>query len=277
MVVGDLLLPSTPSASSRAACRDIAQTLSEWQGPGIVVVCGQLVATGCPGAPGPAEVLSLHRDLTAAFTSFAARPETQIMAVLPEAAEHGELVDALTELGVVVHPAVDFQCVTGVGIRKVLVRAGTQRPDLAQPVDVAPDDERPWLVGMERLDDPRQARRFVTSRLLYRRLRRYLWVPPLVLAAIALLLRLELVRDGLGHVFRSPRQQRALEHAYAAGLVLPFPGHRPHRRRVVGGVGRDRGPHLPWYLARASVAGISARPGRRAAGAPRGPSPRHPP
>ena len=58
MVVGDLLLPSTPSASSLAACRDIAQTLSEWQGPGIVVVCGQLVATGCPGAPGPAEVLS---------------------------------------------------------------------------------------------------------------------------------------------------------------------------------------------------------------------------
>ena len=250
MVVGDLLLPSPPSASSLAACRDIAQTLSEWQGPGIVVVCGQLVATGCPGAPGPAEVLSLHRDLTAAFTSFAARPETQIMAVLPEAAEHGELVDALTELGVVVHPAVDFQCVTGAGIRKVLVRAGTQRPDLAQPVDVAPDDERPWLVGMERLDDPRQARRFVTSRLLYRRLRRYLWVPPLVLAAIALLLRLELVRDGLGHVFRSPRQQRALEHAYAAGLVLPFPGHRPHRRRAVGRVGRGRGPHLPWYLAR---------------------------
>jgi lysylphosphatidylglycerol synthetase-like protein (DUF2156 family) len=222
MVVGDLLLPSTPSASSLAACRDIAQTLAEWQGPGIVVVCGQLVANGCPGAPGPAEVLALHGDLTAAFTSFASRPETQIMVVLPEAAEHGELVDALTKLGVVVHPAVDFQCVTGAGIRKVLVRAGTQRADLAQPVDVAPDDERPWLVGMERLDDPRQARRFVTSRLLYRRLRRYLWVPPLVLAAIALLLRLELVRDGLGHVFRSPRQQRALEHAYAASWFSRF-------------------------------------------------------
>jgi lysylphosphatidylglycerol synthetase-like protein (DUF2156 family) len=222
MVVGDLLLPSTPSPSSLAACRDIAQTLSEWQGPGIVVVCGQLVAHGCPEAPGPAEVLSLHRDLTAAFRSFAARPETQIMVVLPEPAEHGELVDALTELGVAVHPAIDFECVTGAGIRKVLVRAGTQRPDLAQPVDVAPDDERPWLVGMERLDDPRQARRFVTSRLLYRRLRRYLWVPPLVLAAIALLLRLEFVVDGLGHVFRSPRQQRALEHAYAASWFSRF-------------------------------------------------------
>jgi hypothetical protein len=48
MVVGDLLLPSEPSPSSLAACRDIAQTLSEWQGPGIVVICGQLVAPGAP-------------------------------------------------------------------------------------------------------------------------------------------------------------------------------------------------------------------------------------
>ncbi len=69
---------------------------------------------------------------------------------------------------------------------------------------------------MERLDDPRLARRFVTSRLLYRRLRRYLWAPPLVLAGLALLLRLEFVVDGLGHVFRSPRQQRALQQAYDA-------------------------------------------------------------
>jgi hypothetical protein len=78
---------------------------------------------------------------------------------------------------------------------------------------------------MERLDDPRLARRFVTSRLLYRRLRRYLWAPPLVLAAIALLLRLEFVVDGLGHVFRSPRQQRAPT-CLRGQLVLAVPRHR---------------------------------------------------
>ena len=77
-------------------------------------------------------------------------------------------------------------------------------------------------MGLERLDDPGLARRFVTSRLLYRRLRRYLWAPPLVLAAIALLLRVEFVVDGLGHVFRSPRQQNALQHAYDASWFSRF-------------------------------------------------------
>src|SRR6185437_11971302 len=70
--------------------------------------------------------------------------------------------------------------------------------------------------GIERLDDPLESRRFVTSRLLYRRLRRYLWAPPLLLAAIALLLRIEWIVDGLGHLFRSQRQQDALQRAYNA-------------------------------------------------------------
>jgi lysylphosphatidylglycerol synthetase-like protein (DUF2156 family) len=222
MVVGDLLLPSDPSPSSLAACRDIAQTLAEWQGPGIVVLCGQLLATGCAESGVPAHVLAIHGDLTDAFTTFAARPESQIALVVSAPDEHSELIAALTELGVSVHTAVDLECVTGAGTRKVLVRAGAQRPENSPPIDATPDEERPWLIGMERLDDPRQARRFVTSRLLYRRLRRYLWAPPLVLAALALLLRLEFVVHGLGHVFRSPRQQRALEHAYNASWFSRF-------------------------------------------------------
>ena len=96
------------------------------------------------------------------------------------------------------------------------MRSGTLRPDSNPPMDAAPSDDRPWLAGMERLDDPRLARRFVTSRVLYRRLRRYLWAPPLALAVIALLLRVEFIVDGLGRVFRTPRQQTALQRAYNA-------------------------------------------------------------
>ncbi len=96
------------------------------------------------------------------------------------------------------------------------------RPDASPPIDPTPRDDRPWLSGIERLDDPLQARQFVTSRLLYRRLRRYLWAPPLLLAAIALLLRIEWVVNGLGHVFRSPRQQTALQHAYDASWFSRF-------------------------------------------------------
>src|ERR1700761_1388983 len=77
MVLGDLLLPHTPSPSSLASCRDIAQKLAEWEGPGIVVLCGQLVIRGCPGQTGPPEALSAHQDLTAAFSAFAARPDSE--------------------------------------------------------------------------------------------------------------------------------------------------------------------------------------------------------
>src|ERR1019366_7688370 len=217
MVLGDILLPSQPSPSSLATCRDIAQKLGEWQGPGIVVICGQLVAAGSSGAPGPATALEAHGSLTAAFAAFAVRPDSSVVVVTGAAGLPDDLADVLATLGVTVEAGVTLHCTTGAGARDVLIRAGTPYTDTARPAEaVAPGDDRPWLAGMERLDDPRLAPRFVSSRLLYRRQRHYLWAPPLVLAGLALLLRLEVVIDGLGHVFRSPRQQRALQQAYAA-------------------------------------------------------------
>jgi lysylphosphatidylglycerol synthetase-like protein (DUF2156 family) len=216
MVLGDLLLPPTPSASSLATCRDIAGKLAEWEGPGIVIVCGHIVIRGCPGLTGAAEALRAHQDLTAAFSAFAGRPDSQVVVVVDPAEEPDDLTRELEGLGLSLAPGADLHCVTGAGNRAVLVRTGTPRPDTNPPTEATPGEDRPWLAGMERLDDPRLARRFVTSRLLYRRLRRYLWAPPLVLAGLALLLRLEFVVDGLGHVFHSPRQQRALQNAYDA-------------------------------------------------------------
>src|ERR1700761_6709568 len=70
-VIGDLLLPPEPTDSSRAACRDIAQRLGEWQGPGIVIVCGRLVAPGCPEGGEPAAVVKKHPSLTDALEAFA--------------------------------------------------------------------------------------------------------------------------------------------------------------------------------------------------------------
>ncbi len=213
-VIGDLLLPSEPSDSSRAACRDIARRLEEWQGPGIVIVCGRLVAPGCHDDPSGA--VDTHPQLADALGAFAARADSQVIVVMAPSDRDPALVQALERRGVSVRAQVDLACETGAGMRTVLVRAGSLRPDSNPPVDAAPGDDRPWLAGMERLDDPRLARRFVTSRVLYRRLRRYLWAPPLALAVIALLLRVEFVVDGLGRVFRTPRQQTALQRAYTA-------------------------------------------------------------
>jgi lysylphosphatidylglycerol synthetase-like protein (DUF2156 family) len=227
MVFGDLLLPAQPSPSSLATGRDIAQKLADWQGPGVVVLCGQLIAPGCTDQPGPAEILQAHPELTAALSGFAGRPDSQVIVVGGTPAEAPDpapapvpgddpLGNALAALGVSLETELDLHCMTGTGPRLVQIRRGTLRADTNPPTDATPGEDRPWLAGMERLDDPRLARRFVTSRLLYRRLRRFLWAPPLILAALALLLRLEFVIDGLGHVFHSPRQQRALQHAYNA-------------------------------------------------------------
>jgi lysylphosphatidylglycerol synthetase-like protein (DUF2156 family) len=215
-VIGDLLLPLEPSASSLAACRDVAHRLADWQGPGVVIVCGQLAAASGQETDSPAAALRAHGGLTEALSSFAARPDSQIVVIRPTLEPDEDLTGALSVLGLSVHGGVDLRCVTGAGTRTVLVRAGMPRPDANPPMEDTPSEDRPWLTGIERLDDPRLARRFVTSRLLYRRLRRYIWAPPLVLAVLALLLRLEFVIDGLGRVFRSPRQQRALQHAYDA-------------------------------------------------------------
>jgi len=213
-VIGDLLLPPEPTASSTAVSRDITRRLEDWQGPGTLIVCGRLAALGC--TEGSAlQALDNHPDLTAALGAFAARRDSSVLVVMAPGCNDRALVGTLTRCGARVVDAVDLHCETGSGQRTVLVRAGAMRPD-ANPIDATPGDNRPWLAGIERLDDPLESRRFVTSRLLYRRLRRYLWAPPLVLAAIALLLRIDWIVDGLGHLFRSPRQQDALQRAYNA-------------------------------------------------------------
>ncbi|HUO48341.1 MAG TPA: hypothetical protein VMU09_05865, partial [Acidimicrobiales bacterium] len=228
-IVGDLLLPAEPTASSRAACTDVAHRLDDWEGPGTFVLCGRLTAARCDpgratetdGAPTgvsstSADALGAHRVLTEALRAFAEREDSHVVAVVAPTERDPALERALAAHGARVRTGVDLVCETGTGRRTVLVRTGTQRLDEVSAAEAGPSDERPWLTGMERLEDPRAARRFVTSRLLYRRFRRFLWVPPLVLVAIALLLRVDFVIDALSHIFRSPRQQHALNRAYAA-------------------------------------------------------------
>ena len=99
VVIGDLLLPPTPSPSSLAGAHDIEQLLTDWQGPGIVVVCGQLIAPGCDESPGPATALAAHDALTGALRAFAARPDSRVIALGAPTAEARELNGALRKIG----------------------------------------------------------------------------------------------------------------------------------------------------------------------------------
>src|ERR1700683_4946695 len=109
-VIGDLLLPLEPTDSSRAACRDIAQRLEEWQGPGVVIVCGRLVAPGCPDDP--TGVMDKHPDLMDALGAFASRADSQVVVVLAPSEQDPSLVQALERRGVAGRDGVDIACET---------------------------------------------------------------------------------------------------------------------------------------------------------------------
>src|SRR6516225_11209525 len=131
-VIGDLLLPSEPSDSSRAVCRDIRSRLEEWQGPGIVILCGRLVAPGCPEG-GKKEALDRHPELTDALAAFATRPDSQVI-VVASPDDDDEVVRTMARRGMSVRDGVDLHCETGAGPRRVLVRAGTMPRDTNPPI-----------------------------------------------------------------------------------------------------------------------------------------------
>jgi lysylphosphatidylglycerol synthetase-like protein (DUF2156 family) len=212
MVLGDLLLPAEATPSSTVLAGDLALTLERWSGPGTVVICGRLFEPPCPDGPDPSgPAVAAHPALAQAMAAFTGEPDRHLLVVGPAGPGCGP---ALDPLGVERVPALDLLLETASGPRRVEVRAAEPT---ARPLEATEEGAgRPWLTGLDRLEDPEARRRFVTSRLLYRRLGRYLWLPPLVLVALALLLRLEFVFDTLSVVVRGAGPRRALSRAYEA-------------------------------------------------------------
>ncbi|MHB8320383.1 MAG: bifunctional lysylphosphatidylglycerol flippase/synthetase MprF [Acidimicrobiales bacterium] len=264
MVVGDLLLPEAGTPSSIALGRSVAATLDRWQGPGVVVVCGNLFGSTCtstrpdgplsarppdrpasrrrpdssdsPGSPDSASTpgdggalvaerarrtVESHRELAEAIESFAAGEERRVVVVpgwRDEAiGSDAEVAKVLTDLGAEIARSVRLELSTAAGEKTVEVVSGCPMRGAAGVEDARRVGGRPWLDGIDRLEDPSSSRRFITSRLLYRRLRRFIWMPPLVLAVVAFLLRIQVVAHGLGRVVHGGGTRRAIAHAYVAG------------------------------------------------------------
>ena len=72
--------PSPPTARGPPAA-DIAQRLTEWQGPGIVILCGRLVAPGCRRRAGRRRREAPGRSPTRS-EAFAARADSQVIVVM---------------------------------------------------------------------------------------------------------------------------------------------------------------------------------------------------
>ncbi len=219
VVLGDLLLPTPPSAASRSQAADLTRTLRQWSGPGVVVVCGNLFCGGpatALDAPGVRAALHGHTDLARAIADFAGRPDRRLVVLPgwrdPEVGTDPAIAALLGELGVEIAGALELELATAAGPRHVRVVAGGP----GVPRAAAPAAER-WLAGLERLEDPAASARFVTSRTLYRRLGHLLWLPPVIAVLAAVALKMSVVYDGAQRLARRAHgPSAALGHAYRA-------------------------------------------------------------
>jgi len=248
MVVSDLLLTPDATPSSLAVTGQLARALDTWDGPGILIVAGNLFdLSGCSAPLDEAQrSIEAHPALERALERFLTVDERRVIRQTgthePGYDTDPEAVAGIAARGVEQAGPVDLHLRTTTGIRVVRVEPGEHAyasggTGSASELDPAADakpgaidhspagrgwrslaaqsgDDAPWLVGLNRLSDPSALSRFVVSRTLYRRLGRYAWWL-LVPFAVAGLLRVAVTPWVSGHLGSGPAA-RAIRHAHTA-------------------------------------------------------------
>jgi lysylphosphatidylglycerol synthetase-like protein (DUF2156 family) len=250
MVVSDLLLTPDATPTSSAVSAEVARALDTWDGPGILIIAGNLfdfTGTGSPLSQAQRS-LGAHPALADALARFATIDERR---VIRQSGTHEpgydtdpESIEAMAHRGVEQLGPVDLHLHTATGVRVVRVEPGEHayasgcsgpETEFDPAADAKPGavgqssagrgwrslaarstDDAPWLVGLSRLSDPSALSRFVVSRTLYRRLGRYAWWL-LVPFAVAGLLRVAVTPWVLGHI-GSGLPARAIRNAHRADL-----------------------------------------------------------
>lgn len=264
VIVANLGLAQSATASSTWASAGLSRSLDDWQGPGLLVVAGNLFDLTKSEVPrdGLTAALDAHQALAGSLTRFATEPDRRVVLVpgSTDAALAEDLAcrEVVEEMGLEVSPLVDLEMQTGKGARLVRVEPARGANVASVSAAIAADPEARWQEGLNRLADPGLVQRFLTSRLLYRRFARFAWWLLLPLA-VALVLRLAIVTRVLDHLFLgNSGPTRALSHAHTAswasrlavagavsavelvilGLVLGWLGRRAWR--ALGGGHLDR-------------------------------------
>ena len=216
LVVSGLQLERDATPASLSATVELAQVLHAWTGPGVLVLNGDLFELLATEVVNPRQALASHQRLTRAVQSFCEGGARQVV-VLPGSrdarlgCDEGLVRLVHEELCATVGLAAELRVATGCGSRPVRVEPGHQFDprhafgDPRNPADtplgyhivkeVMPAlgaARATWLAGAERIRDRVDLPRFAASRLVYRRLVRYL---PWLLApfALALLLKFPIV------------------------------------------------------------------------------------
>jgi lysylphosphatidylglycerol synthetase-like protein (DUF2156 family) len=250
MVVSDLLLTPEASISTSATSVELARALDTWEGPGILVIAGNLFDfTGCESPLVESRrAMDAHPMLARAIRDFLAVDGRRVIRQTgthePGMDTDPETIAAIAARGVEQRGPVDLHLQTATGVRVVRVEPGehayapgcsADETEFDPAADAKPgaigatsagrgwrtlaaraDRDAPWLAGLNRLSDPSALSRFVVSRTLYRRLGRYAWWL-LVPFAVAGLIRVAVTPWVLGHL-GSGLPARAIRHAHEADL-----------------------------------------------------------
>src|SRR5664279_3884098 len=249
MVVSDLLLRHQATPSTSAVTAELARALDTWDGPGILIIAGNLFdLTGVDTPVVEARrAIEAHPALAQALAGFLALDERRVIRQTgthePGYDTDPETVAAIAAVGVEQMGPVDLHLHTVTGERVVRVEpgqcaqaSGEGGPEAFHPgADAKPGlvaapptgsgwrtlavqspEDAPWLAGLDRLTDPSAQSRFVVSRTLYRRFGRHAWWL-LVPFVVALLLRVAATPWVLGHI-GSGLPARAIRHAHQADL-----------------------------------------------------------
>jgi lysylphosphatidylglycerol synthetase-like protein (DUF2156 family) len=183
-VVSDLSLSPTSSETSRPI-RELIELLGDVDDPATVVVAGNFLH---PEATSDLvkfidATLAALPGLCRAITGFTGHEGHQFF-VLPGDDDHELRRNALAEatlatLGIDLATELTLQLATADGVKDLLIAAGTCSVDRVRADESDRDDA-------DRLEDPPALARFVSSRVLYRRLSAWVWFPVLAMAVFDL-------------------------------------------------------------------------------------------
>jgi lysylphosphatidylglycerol synthetase-like protein (DUF2156 family) len=210
LVLSDLFLGAEPTEASTSASREVARALDRFEGPGAVIVAGNLFDLLGARITDPAPALEAHPELADAFRRFGGEEEGRHIVVLPGSRDRAILYDkaakdAVTGLGATIALDADLQAETLGGTKIVRVDPGWRWDERYACSDPFNPSDTPlghhligevlprfdaagstWLAGLDRLVDQSSMPRFVASRLIYRRIARFMWwlLVPVVLALL---------------------------------------------------------------------------------------------
>jgi len=212
LIMADLWLTDQDCPTSSASAQELVNRLDTATGPHLVIIAGNLFGA----TMNPVDLVKRHAAVFNTLRTFTSSLDHSVFLLVGEhdriALSAPEVAKALSDSGVLLAAALDLTLQTTKG--EECVRVGVAQPESSlnpQSREIAS------FRDVERLEDPSRLESFVTSRVLYRQLGKWLVVPPILAVLLILavsvsplfssLERIVRYSQGATHVFTRARSE----------------------------------------------------------------------